>query len=91
MSEKETKQWTRKVQKTGGATFIVGLPKEWCEENNITDDHLAKLKDIGQGIEITLVELSDHTLKVYPPSISIPEDEEVIPIKWSNDQSLELI
>ncbi len=51
MSEKETKQWTRKVQKTGGATFIVGLPKDWCEENSITDEHLAKLKDKGQGIE----------------------------------------
>jgi phosphate uptake regulator len=91
VSEKENKQWTRKVQKTGGATFIVGLPKDWCEENSITDEHLAKLKDKGQGIEITLVEMNDHTLRIFPPSISIPEDKEVIPIKWSNDQSLDLI
>jgi len=91
VTEKETKQWTRKVQKTGGATFIVGLPKDWCEENNITDEQLAKLKDKGQGIEITLIELNDHTLKIFPPSISVPEDKEVIPIKWLNDQPLNLI
>jgi phosphate uptake regulator len=46
----------RKVQKTGGATYIVSLPKDWVEENRIKP---------GDGLAIRRME--DASLQIIPP------------------------
>jgi len=46
----------RKVQKTGGATYIVSLPKDWVEENKIKP---------GDGVVIKRLE--DASLQIIPP------------------------
>jgi phosphate uptake regulator len=46
----------RKVQKTGGSTYIVSLPKDWVEENKIKP---------GDGLMIRRLE--DASLQIIPP------------------------
>lgn len=46
----------RRVQVTGGSTFIVSLPKEW-----------ARSVGLKQGSEVLIEVLPDYTLRVSPP------------------------
>ncbi len=46
----------RRVQLTGGSTYIISLPKEW-----------AKSVGIKQGTEVTLEVMPDYTLRIIPP------------------------
>lgn len=45
----------RKVQKTGGSTYIISLPKRWIEENKIKP-----------GDELIVKRLEDSTLQIFP-------------------------
>ncbi len=46
----------RKVQVTGGSTFIISLPKEWARNVGLT-----------QGSEVLIDILPDYTLRIIPP------------------------
>jgi len=50
----------RRVQVTGGSTFIVSLPKEWVRNVGLT-----------QGSEVLINILPDHTLKIIPSHIKL--------------------
>ncbi|MEM3421452.1 MAG: PhoU domain-containing protein [Candidatus Hadarchaeum sp.] len=54
----EIKGEIRKVQRTGGSTYIVSLPKHWIEENRIKP---------GDGLVVKRLE--DSTLQILPPRI----------------------
>ena len=45
----------RKLQKVGGATFLVSLPKEWILKNNLS-----------QGDPVAIFEINDGSLIVDP-------------------------
>ncbi|MBC7218921.1 MAG: phosphate uptake regulator PhoU [Hadesarchaea archaeon] len=55
---KNDKGEVRKVQKTGGSTYIISLPKHWIEENKI-----------GPGDGLIVKKLEDSTLQIFPPRI----------------------
>jgi len=39
----------RKVQKTGGSTYIISLPKDWVIKNKITEGDTLQLKELKDG------------------------------------------
>ena len=45
----------RKIQKTGGTTYIVSLPKKWVKDSNL-----------GRGSIISITELKDGALRITP-------------------------
>ncbi|MGQ9788532.1 MAG: PhoU domain-containing protein, partial [Candidatus Hadarchaeaceae archaeon] len=53
---KNDKGEVRKVQKTGGSTYIISLPKYWIKENGISP---------GNGLIVK--KLEDSTLQIFPP------------------------
>jgi len=65
----------RKVQKTGGSTFFVTLPKEWADSVGIE-----------AGATVTLMESESGALVVVPASLS-GRNQCVIPLEeWSFDR-----
>ncbi|MGC8816921.1 MAG: PhoU domain-containing protein [Candidatus Hadarchaeum sp.] len=66
----------RKVQKTGGSTYIVSLPKHWVEENKIKP---------GDGLVVKRLE--DSTLQIFP--LRVKEEKKaakaIIKISQSDD------
>ncbi len=57
----------RRVQVTGGSTYIVSLPKEW-----------AKLLEVNKGDEVTLELGSDGLIKIRPPrTLRRPQQRQV--------------
>lgn len=56
----------RKVQKTGGSTYIISLPKGWVEENKIRP-----------GDCLTVKRLEDSTLQIIPPTVPVKKSAEV--------------
>lgn len=66
----------RKVQKTGGSTYIISLPKHWVEENRISP---------GDGLVVKRRE--DSTLQIFPPTVQEEKKavEATIKISQSDD------
>jgi phosphate uptake regulator len=54
----------RRIQKTGGSTFIVSLPKNWVVA-----------RGLGPGDVLYFTPRSDGSLAVFPQSLSAPEGE----------------
>jgi phosphate uptake regulator len=63
---------TRKVQFTGGSTYIISLPKKWIDQNHIK-----------KGSEIRLREEEDSTLLITPTSKAIEQTTEEALIRIS--------
>ncbi len=67
--------YQRKVQKTGGSTFFVTLPKEWAESVGIS-----------QGTLVTLMPNDSGALLLVPAALS-ERNECVIPLEeWDSDR-----
>ncbi len=62
----------RKIQLTGGSTYILSLPKEW-----------AKTVGLTHGSEVSIDILPDYTLRVIPPYIKEKVIEKVKKIEIS--------
>ncbi|MCH2432290.1 MAG: AbrB/MazE/SpoVT family DNA-binding domain-containing protein, partial [Candidatus Poseidoniia archaeon] len=58
---------SRKLQKTGGSTLIVSLPKKWITEN--------KLK---AGSEVRLTELPNSTITIDPNQTNLRKKISVV-------------
>jgi phosphate uptake regulator len=73
LTEKTTEKFNeeqRKLQVTGGATFIVSLPKEWANKNSLK-----------QGSSMTLREEEDGTLSISPTKFGKKEKKDEVYIK----------
>ncbi|MDP8011294.1 MAG: PhoU domain-containing protein [Thermoplasmata archaeon] len=53
----------RKVQKTGGSTYIISLPKEWALKNNIKDGDILTIKENENGHLIIAKEISEREIQ----------------------------
>ncbi|MFX0098913.1 MAG: PhoU domain-containing protein [Candidatus Hodarchaeota archaeon] len=51
----------RKIQKTGGSSYIVSLPKKWAKEQGIE-----KLDNSGEKAQVGIIERTDGTLIITP-------------------------
>ena len=51
---------SRKLQKTGGSTLIVSLPKKWIKKNNLKT-----------GSEVRLIKQPDGTMTIDPGNYTI--------------------
>ena len=67
---------SRKVQFTGGSTYIISLPKKWIAENNISKGSFIKLREEDSGF-----------LTIVPPSSIIRRklDEAVLKVSYGDD------
>ncbi len=72
-----TTEETRKVQLTGGGTFIISLPREWIKKNNI-----------GKGSRLVLKQLPDGSLLIMPAERGVEARELVARIKFAPELSL---
>ncbi len=73
----------RKVQKTGGSTLIVSLPKEWTNRVNLES-----------GDEVVICHKDDDTLVILPKGVSICSDDKIkrkITLEFTPEYSLEEI
>jgi len=77
--EVENYQQTRKIQFSGGATYLVSLPKEWVEELNIK---------IGENV--TIVKNTNQSLSIFPKEHSISKKTTAIihPIQKESGDSI---
>lgn len=57
---------SRKVQKVGASTLSVSLPRAWVQENGL-----------GKGDIVLFDNLRDGTLRILPPALGKPKEEDV--------------
>lgn len=64
---------TRKLQFTGGSTYIVSLPKKWIDQNQLTKGSVIRVREEEGGLlsiipteTATLQKLDEATIKVTP-------------------------
>jgi len=69
----------RKVQLTGGSTYIISLPKQWAREMGVKE-----------GDEITIERREDGSLVLVPASMTREEREEAV-LEVSRDEDPEAI
>jgi phosphate uptake regulator len=63
---------TRKLQMTGGSTYIISLPKEWITQN-----------ELKKGSSLLIRQEEDGSLAISPPESEKPEKSEVAFIEVS--------
>ena len=68
---------SRKLQKTGGSTLIVSLPKKWIRKNKL-----------GAGSEVRLIKQPDGTITVDPGNSNI--NKKISTVKCNNEESQHL-
>jgi phosphate uptake regulator len=61
---------TRKLQFTGGSTFIVSLPKRWIDQNQLKKGSVIKLREEESGL-----------LSIIPSKLSVQQTQEEAIIK----------
>ena len=71
---------SRKIQFTGGSTYIISLPKKWISQNQIVKGSFIKLREEEGGL-----------LTIVPPSLVVPTKVEEAIIKVSSDDNSEII
>jgi SpoVT / AbrB like domain. len=52
---------TRKIQKTGGSTYIISLPKQWMVENNLKNGN------------VVAMEVDENSLRIWNPNVELSE------------------
>lgn len=80
MKKTENTKQTRKIQLSGGSTYIISLPKEWIEE----------LK-IKVGENVTVVKNSNESLTLFPREHSNDKNETIAIINSSQKDSGESV
>lgn len=78
--EEKIREETRKVQFTGGSTYIISLPKSWISQNQIEKGSLIKLRLDEGGL-----------LTILPSSTLIPKKADEATIKVMSDDNSEKI
>lgn len=71
---------TRKLQMTGGSTYVLSLPKRWITQNNLE-----------KGSSLHILQKEDGSLAILPPEIVKPEKSEEAFIKISPNESSEAL
>jgi len=71
---------TRKLQFTGGSTYIISLPKRWIDQNQLKKGSVIKLREEEGGL-----------LSIIPTETSIQQDRDEASIKVNPKDSPELI
>jgi phosphate uptake regulator len=74
------KEETRKLQITGGSTYVLSLPKKWVTQNGL-----------GKGSRLLVRQEEDGTLAVLPPELAKPERADEALIKVSPEDSSEAL
>ena len=74
MSERGTKEQVRKLQLTGGSTYIISLPKGWVERMGM-----------GKGSNVSITQLDDMTLSLRPEGAGREEEPRRAVIAVSDD------
>ncbi len=64
----------RKLQITGGSTFILSLPKEWVSRN-----------ELNKGSPMLIREEEDGSLSIFPSKVEIPKTKEEALIRVSSN------
>ena len=74
--ESKPSEETRKLQFTGGSTYIISLPKKWIDQNQLTKGSVIKVREEEGGLlsiiptEIaTQQKLDEATIKVSPKDL----------------------
>jgi phosphate uptake regulator len=70
---------TRKLQVTGGSTYIISLPKKWVVQSRVS-----------KGTPLTIKEEENGSLSILPPELEKYDEEEAL-IKISHTESPESI
>jgi len=74
MIDKVEKEHLRKIQVTGGSTYIISLPKSWVVQNDLIEKRLVRITELKNGmLLISPVEESERRPKVA--RITIGEGE----------------
>jgi len=71
---------TRKLQITGGSTYVISLPKRWITQNGLE-----------KGSPLLLRQEEDGSLAISPPELGKPERTEEAIIKVSPEDSTEAL
>ena len=71
---------TRKLQFTGGSTYIISLPKRWIDQNQLKKGSVIKLREEEGGL-----------ISIIPTEASIEQDRDEASIKVKPKDSPELI
>jgi phosphate uptake regulator len=71
---------TRKVQFTGGSTYIISLPKKWIDENQVKKGSFIKLREDDGGL-----------LTIVPPGTIVQKRKDEATIKVSPNDDTEMI
>jgi len=80
-SQHSKNEETRKLQITGGSTYVISLPKKWVTQNRLE-----------KGSPLLIRQEENGSLEVLPPEIARPEKSEEAMIKVGpQDQSDEII
>jgi len=80
-SQHSQNEETRKLQITGGSTYVISLPKKWVTQNRLE-----------KGSPLLIRQEENGSLEVLPPEIARPEKSEEAMIKVGpQDQSDEII
>ena len=72
------KEETRKLQITGGSTYVLSLPKKWVTQNGLE-----------KGSQLLIRQEENGTLAVLPPELGKPEKTDEALIKISPEDSSE--
>ena len=80
MSEAKQNEETRKLQFTGGSTYIISLPKRWITQNQLKRGSFVKLREEEEGGLLTIV----------PPGLSVEKrlDEATIMVSPKDDTGM---
>ena len=71
---------TRKVQFTGGSTYIISLPKKWISENQLKKGSFIKLREEEGGL-----------LTIVPPDSTVQKRTDEAIIKVAHNEDTEII
>ncbi len=76
MMERGNKEHLRKIQITGGSTFIISLPKTWVIDKGLVDKRLIRITELKNGmLLISPVEEVERKPKIAKISIATGECE----------------
>src|SRR5690606_28223026 len=71
---------TRKLQFTGGSTYIISLPKRWIDQNQLEKGSVIKLREEEDGL-----------LSIIPSEKAVQQERDEATIKVSPKDAPELV
>ena len=80
MRQSKLSEETRKLQFTGGSTYIISLPKRWIDQNQLKKGSVIKLREEEGGL-----------LSIIPTETAIQQERDEASIKVSPKDSPELV